>query len=433
MYDISKENNFNTVKNMLSPTIDEDGVPDAPESDPVGHIVMYTIDAGNVISELILASSSKGNPGELHMAAEGRGFTVRGNIIQPTAGMDFSARQAASGSLIYGKGYPWTNISSDNSLIVFRTPTRYTVTELNASTISVTDDPSQLLTDTKNYSVQKGALATDDYRKMSGGNAKIESFAVYTLNNVGVPKATVIVLRGASQETSIMTGSGMYIVTGKTTALNDDGEPMTKLYYSRGGAEQSCFINNTVRYGYYLPTAKSTNTMPDNSFIANGAGSMQWTLDEVDLRVGDIIQFATDSDGYISSINRLYRTDSTLSTDDLNKSAIGTAAKYNGEINTTHMGSEGGVATGTVEEVDTTTAKLLIKTVEGSYATGTNGTASPEAEAMALYNVGQNITIYNVGEEKTTSGTLADIMRGDRVIVICAGGYMSAFEVIVLR
>lgn len=369
---ISKNDGFSAAKTALE--------------NAQGQVILFKTDANDNITNIDTASTT-GKEGELVEVLRGRNFTIRWGIINA---VKYDKDSDGVDDDTDGDDFPvWTQISAKaGTFIVFKTPKL-----------------EDMLTDTENWAVETTMPSQDDYRVGS----KLNDYVLYNLGRDGIPHATCIMLRGSNAKSaSIVTSSNYVFVTNQTEGIDEDGNTAIKLYYSSQGTELSCFVRQRVDYREEAIRGQ-TNTSTD---------AVNKPFADVNLRTGDIIQFGTDSDGYISSINVIYRTDRTSPN-------ATNAAIPEIPFNNTSSGNYSGAVAGKVDKVDATQNLISIKTVDPSDST---------VEALQVMNATNNITIYQKTIGKTIGGTLADIIPGDNIIVKVAGGFASsASQIVVIR
>ncbi len=341
-YELNKDSEFNTIKTKLESAI--------------GQVILFKKGSGDRINYVDIPEAS-GETGDLVKLEETSAqFVIRGGIFNIES--------------------PWKQyVSKPGQYILFKTP-----------------ETANMTTDKENWAVDSKLYDPDVY----SAPGDFTNYAVYNLGQDGVPRVTCVLLRGGnSRSASVNSNQPYYVITGTTTGVDEEGNIGTKLYYSKNGTELSSFVTSTVDYGYNSLTGESNfNVVEADKPFA-----------ELELGIGDVIQFGTNADGHISAINVIYRNNREQ--DELN--AAVPSIPYN---NTGHQAKSGTVA-GTVAAIDAENKLISIETV----------TEESGAKRIQVLNTTTDITFYNIGETRTLGGTLTDIIPGDTIIVRSSGGF----------
>ena len=356
----------------------DEGLNKAIAAIPVGEVVLFTM-SGDKINYIDTAKINKGNPTR---------YSDTGNLNEIAAGEKFETRYGMcneSGDASQNKF-----IVKSGKCIIFSTPAR-----------------NELLDNLDDYSVTS-SLAKNYYTPSSGQYNQVVSdgYFAYNTGDDDINVATCILLRGSKSagSTSLGKESVFSVVTKISSAINDDGETRVKLYYDQNGSEFGRLLkdDDKVSYSYTRAgTAQSTET----KFSAIG------------LKVGDVIQVATDEKGYITAINVAYRLDQSSALKDeawlKNPQYSLSFGNYDGE----------GAACGIVNKVDATN-KIL------QFSVTTDGVEK-------LYNIdagSAGVSIYRQDQEKSEAANLAALMEGDLVLVRTSTGFAArAAQIIVIR
>ncbi len=345
---------------------------------PVGEVVLFTM-SGDKINYIDTARINKGNTSK---------YSDTGNLNQIVSGSEFEHRDGMCNEK--GDGSLNKFVVKSGNCVIFSTPAS-----------------GELLDNLDEYSVTT-RLAKNYYTKSTGAYNQVvtDGYFAYNTGDDDINVASCILLRGSKSAgaSSLSKSSVFSVVTKISSAINDDGENRVKLYYDQNGAELSALLkeDDKVDYSY----ARASN-----------APSTQVKFSDIGLKVGDVIQLATDEKGYITAINVAYR---------LNPSeALKSQAWLKGQQYELTFGSNDGegAASGIVAKVNAADKILQFSVGEG--------------EDKKLYNINTGsagISIYRQDLEKAESANLAALMEGDFVIVRTSTGFAaSAAQILVIR
>ena len=368
---IEDTTDFNTLKTDINAVI--------------GQVILYNYNTSDEITYIDRPNTTR-EEGKLTQMFYGSRYTYRKGVV--------SSRVADAGwSQIYAKS---------GEIIVFRVP-EY--------------DPAMFIDPTKDAMLRNwndvDRWTVDN--KVSTVDTDVSSpYYMYNTGSDGVPVATCMLICGGTTGSSeIKPGSAYYVVTGKTTGIDSEGDVRTKLYYSKQGAEESCFVESNIDY------SKASAQSVDSAIT----GAVSTPFADLNLKVGDIIQLGKNANGRISSINVIYR---------LTPAGVGEeagAAITSLPFNNSSAGNPSGTTAGTLADTDLTKNILSIDTIEPPSLT-----TSTQRPAQQVINSCTDITIYIRGSKNTMGGTLADLIPSDTIFVRYANSFgSSASQIIVIR
>ena len=244
---------------------------EALELIPVDDIVVYAM-SGKHISYIDTPRPNEGmetaiaDAGNLNLIAEGTSFWTRGGICYA-----------------YGDAKENKFVMKNKETLVFMTP-----------------KAGEQMSNTDEYSVSRNINTSRLWYAQHASTSTrqhMESYAAYNLEDKNINVASCVLLRGAG---SGATGAGLSksskfcVFTKSNDAINADGETVKMVYYYEGGAEKSCMTAEKISYSY------------ERTSVASGT---ETTFEKIELMPGDVFQFGTDDEGYIDSVNVVYRKD----------------------------------------------------------------------------------------------------------------------------
>ena len=347
---------------------------------PVGEVVLFTM-SGDKINYIDTARINRGNPSK---------YSDTGNLNEIAAGSEFEHRNGMCNEK--GDGSLNKFVVKSGNCIIFSTPAH-----------------DELLDNLEDYSVTT-SLAKNYYTVGAGQYNQVvtDGYFVYNTGEDDINVASCILLRGSKSAgaSSLGKSSAFVVVTKISSAINDEGEMRTKLYYDQNGSELSNLLKDDDKVDYSYDRA-------------GAAQPTQKKFSEIGLKIGDVIQLATDEKGYITAINVAYRIDpnSTLKTEAWLKGQQYSLSfgNYDGE----------GAASGIVKKVNATD-----KILQFSVTTETDGVEK-------VYNIGTGsagVSIYRQDLEKAESANLAALMEGDLVLIRSSTGFAAtAAQILVIR
>lgn len=339
----------------------------------LAQVVLYTL-SGEKINYIDTCARNKGNysayadTGNLNLVANGTSFETRDGICN-------DMNNASSNKFVV-----------KSNCIIFATPAS-----------------NELLDDLDAYSV-RSSLWKNYFTTTAGTyNQKMtDGYYVYNTGEEDINVATCVLVRGVAGVggSSLSKTSPFMVVTKISSAINDDGEMRVKLYYSSNGSESSNLLEDDDKVSYSYTRGSS----------ATGAAVK---FSDIGLKVGDVIQLATNDKGNIENINVIYRG-----------SGEGNAWLNGQSYQLSFGGNDGeGAASGVVKNVNTT-EKIL------QFSVTTDGVEK-------IYNIktgSASFSIYRTDLEKTESASLASLMEGDTVIVRTSTGFAAnAAQILVIR
>lgn len=221
----------------------------------------------------------------------------------------------------------------------------------------------------------------------------IESASIYSLGNGDIKRADVVLLRGAgsSKSAASQDSSKLSVLSEVTQAVNDSGNSVKKFYFGNSDEKLLAEEISITENGSYV-----------GSFGVNSERIAQ-------IKPGDVIQYGTDSEGYINSIL-------IVATYDAVKKEL--MPKYN-EIN--QFGERNNnIVVGVVTEVDATTNGIKV-----------NKTVKNEQEIYLSLDSSE-ISMFYSDKENVVSGTVNTIAVGDH-IAARVNNYFKTVELIVLK
>ena len=309
-------------------------------------------------------------------------------------------------------------IGTEGSLEVLIEKTTYMLARNGVGVLCIRDDGASYYTDYIPYMKDEVILfvapsdgeldKTNDYGLVSfkenyytvtdiSNTTVIESAAVYSLGHGDIKRADVVLLRGAGSAKSVVSqdSSKLNVVSKITKAANDDGDIVKKFYLNDSDEKLLSDKISITENGSFVGTFDV-----DSDRIAQ-------------IKPGDVIQYGTDSEGYINSIMIVatYKYNAIANTKEL-------VPKYN-EVN--QFGERtNNVVVGVVTEVDDETNGIKVfKTVKN------------EQEIYLSLDSAQ-IYVFNSSEEEVTAGTTNTIAVGD-CIAARVSTYFKTMELIVLK
>lgn len=221
----------------------------------------------------------------------------------------------------------------------------------------------------------------------------IESAAIYSLGHGDIKRADVVLLRGAGSAKSPVSqdSSKLSVVSDITQAVNDSGSSVKKFYFDNSEEKLLAEEISISENGSYVGTF--------------GVNSEQIAR----IKPGDVIQYGTDSDGYINSIL-------IVATYDAVKKEL--VPKYN-EVN--QFGERtNNIVVGKVTEVDAAMNGIKVnKTVKN-------------VQEIYLSLDSTQISVFYSDNKKVASGTVNTIAVGD-YIAARVNNYFKTIELIVLK
>lgn len=347
---------------------------------PVGEVVLFTM-SGDKINYIDTARINRGNPSK---------YSDTGNLNEIAAGSEFEHRNGMCNEK--GDGSLNKFVVKSGNCIIFSTPAT-----------------GELLDNLEDYSVTT-SLAKNYYAVGSGQYNQVvtDGYFVYNTGEDDINVASCILLRGSKSAgaSSLGKSSAFVVVTKISSAINDEGEMRTKLYYDQNGSELSNLLKDDDKVDYSYDRAG--NAQPTQSKFS-----------DIGLEVGDVIQLATDEKGYITAINVAYRINQ--------ESALKENAWLKGQQYSLSFGNYNGegAACGIVKKVNATD-----KILQFSVTTETDGVEK-------VYNIGTGsagVSIYRQDLEKAESANLAALMEGDLVLIRSSTGFAaSAAQILVIR
>lgn len=357
----------------------ESGMQQAMAAIPVGEVILFTM-SGDKINYIDTAQVNKGNPSR---------YSDTGNLNEIAAGSEFETRNGMCNE----KGDASTNkfVVRSGQCIIFSTPAS-----------------GELLDNLEDYSVTT-SLAKNYYTVAAGQYNQVvtDGYFAYNTGEDDINVATCILLRGSKSAGSSSLGrnSVFSVVTKISSAINDEGETRTKLYYDQNGSELSNLLEDDDKVEYSIQRA-------------GNATATEVKFSDIGLKVGDVIQLATDAEGYITAINVVYRYDQST---DLKDQAWLKGQQY--DLSFGNYNGEG-AACGIVKKVDAPSNVLQFS------VTDANGVEK-------IYNIGTGsagVSIYRQDLEKAESASISALMEGDLVLIRTSTGFAAtAAQILVIR
>ena len=339
---------------------------------PVGEVVLFSL-LGDKVNYIDTAELNKGNLtaeadiGNLNEIASGDSFFTR-------QGLCHDGSDPSKSKFVLGK----------EQYLVFNTPAS-----------------GELLTDLDKYSVTK-ELTSVIYGPRAGSSRQvITDFAAYNLGKDDFNVATCILLRGVSTSGFIGESTGFSIITKLTSAIGKDGENCLKLYYSENGVQKEALVSEKVSYSY--------------AFLSGGRESTDKTFAETGLEIGDVIRLSIDEEGYITSIDAIYRQ---------NQSDPKAAEAW-----MTNM-------SGYMDMHETKGAYICGEFVTYDPANKLIQVALKTGDTEKSYNISVSsakVSIYRNATKKEEPGTLADLVPGDLMIGRSSMYAISFDQIIILK
>lgn len=263
--------------------------------------------------------------------------------------------------------------------------------------------------ETKIFLVPADKTKEDDYRVIDINNLYDNlSFSKVNVYDANEERVVGAIQTEADNFAYLKGGSMPAIITKVTMGLRDDGDYVPNLHVLANGQSVVLKATNNVTEAIFADSVLS-DAAKDNASVN---GSLPEKLPLSKLEVGDVIQYAANSEGEIDAIRVLYRVNSPLKFEH-NAKKMGAFKLDTGYSSTLYYA---------VCDIQRATSSYVVTEVadknNGDTLTGTNGMYT----RIHCHNAKTIVLRHNLETDEIEPITVNDIVQGDEVFLLTLSG-----------